>query len=289
MAARKLIYHLMVLSPILTLGCIALETRIFAEPWDEDPVVPSVERSITAYIGVLRLTQQDLSIGTPDSERVRAIAELWAEGHRTGELKPLPPRSYEDLPRDGARGQILDARGMVLAQLHSVIRKEIVRGRYDQAADDCLLALEVGETLKYSELYTVGSSTIDQRVSLTQLESVLPHLEKARVEAIRAKLRELRDKQQSLDKLVSLSRQQFVEASNKRRAAPISKEDVYQLGRIDSMLETDASPQVVIHEISSSLVAANGKDMPLYLSTIKMGLQSQELLRERFDSLLGRT
>lgn len=274
---------------MLTLGCIALETRVFAEPWDEDPVVPAIERGITAYVDVLRLTQQDLSVGTPTPERIRAIADLWIEGREAGRLKPLPPRTYEDLPRDGARGQIFEGRGLVLSQLHALIRADMARLDFDAAADDCLRALEVAETLKYSELTTVGASTIDQRVTLTQLEEILPHLAPDRAAQVRDHLRVLRDRQQPLDKLVSLSRQQFLDATRRRSTSPVSQSDVHHLGKIDSMMETDASPQRVIQEIKASLVVSNGRDMPLYLSSIKMGLQSQELLRERFDSLLGKT
>lgn len=289
MAARKLVYHLMILSPLLTLASIALETRVFAEPWDEDPVVPTIEQSITAYVEVLRKTQQELEIDAPRPESIRAVADLWIDGRKAGELRSLPPRTYEDVPRDGARGQILEGRGLVLANLHGLIREDVRQGRYDLAAQDCLRALEVGETLKYSELYTVGASTIDQRVTLGQLEEILPHLEEQQAAEIRVRLRDLRDRQKPLDRLISLSRQQFVEASKRQGTAPLSQEDVHHLGRIGSLMEGDASPQLVIHEIKNSMVASNGRDMPLYLSSIKMGLQSQELLRERFESLIDKT
>ena len=287
MAARKLIYHLMVLSPVLLLGSIAVESRLGGERYDEDPVVPAEQERVSAYIELIRAGNQILGEGSRStSEDVRELGRRWVLGCESGRLVPLPPAHIDDSSREGARGQIFDARNKVIDALQRLARAGIREGKFDQAADDCVLALRAGEAMKYSDLYTVGTSTFDQRAILTWLTELWPRLSTEARRSARQATEVVLESQQPLDKIIARGRQQFVEASRNRGLPRLSIEEVQQLASIEEMLDEDASPQLVIHELKNSLVAAHGAAMPMFLSTVKMGLQSQEQLRLRLVHFL---
>ena len=286
MAARKLIYHLMVLSPAMLLSSIAIESRIGYAGFDEPPVLPDTQQRITAYIDVVRLTDQVIGDGfQPSPAQVRDLAQVWIYGAQSGRLQALLPQHAEDSPREGARGQVFEARAKVLGSLQSLARSGLNRKNYLQAARDAMLAVHVAETMKYSELYLVGASSTEQRAALAQIERAIPHLSASEAEGLRAESREILRAQAPIDRLIQLNRQQFQSMPPRRGIPPLSSQEVQQLAVIDTMVREDASPKLVMREIRNSLAESKFGGMPLYLSGIKLGIQAQEQLRTRLAAI----
>ena len=205
MVARKLILHLMILSPAMLLSSIAIESRIGFDPLEEPAVLPESQQRITAYLDVVRMTEQTLGEGTHATpDQVRQLADAWIEGGRLGTLKALLPQHPQDSPREGARGQIFESRARVLGFLQMLIRSEVGRGEHSQAAQDAMRAVRVAETMKYSELYVVGASSMEQRTALTHLLNAIPHLPPDEVASIRSECQDVLAKQQPIDKLIQL-------------------------------------------------------------------------------------
>lgn len=286
MVARKLILHLMILSPAMLLSSIAIESRIGFDALDEAAILPESQQRITAYLDVVRLTEQTLGDGTNATpDQVRQLADAWIEGRRSGNLQSLLPQHPQDSPREGARGQIFESRARVLGFLQMLARSEMGRGEHSQAARDAMRAVRVAETMKYSELYVVGASSMEQRTALTHVLQTLPHLPADEVAGIRAECQDILAQQKPIDKLIQLSRQQFQSGSQQQGTIPLSGADGQKLAAIETMVRSDANPDLVINEIRRTLAASHSIGMPVYLSSVKLGIQAQELLRLKLQTI----
>lgn len=286
MVARKLILHLMVLSPAMLLSSIAIESRIGFEALEEPAILPESQQRITAYVDLVRQTEQTLGEGTQATpDEVRRLAQMWIDGARSGHLRSLLPQHPQDSPREGARGQIFESRARVLGFLQTLARAQVHRGEYSQAAQDALRVVWVAETMKYSELYVVGASSMEQRTALTHLLQALPHLPEDEVALVRAECQEVLDRQEPIDKLIQLSRQQFQTGSVGGGAFALSGEDGQKLAAIETMVRSDADPDRVIDEIRRTLSGSHSAGMPIYLSGVKLGIQAQEQLRVKLQTI----
>lgn len=174
MSARKLVYQGLVLGPVVLLGYLGLGARAYSDPFEFHAFSAADEAVMLAYLKPMRQYERlTWSFNTHEKRQgVRSIAGFWVAEFRTGRLKPLPYGEESPSIDSGARDQVLLARARLLASLGRVAEMDENAGRYGAAADDLVLALEVAQIGKQTDLETLCSSARRQSTLVARLDCV---------------------------------------------------------------------------------------------------------------------
>ena len=178
MGWRRFVNELLLISPLLFLACITVQARTRIESFRPVEYTASLDHKIAAYVEPVRAFEQyqNRALGNPDPRSLRRVGEMWREGALNGTLRPLPPEAPGDTTRDGIKGQIRAAADELGARLQRLARKSFTDGNYAQAASDSLLSIEAVQSVKYSDLYAVGTLATRQNSAVSILSRCIEHL-----------------------------------------------------------------------------------------------------------------
>jgi hypothetical protein len=178
MSARKLVYQGLVLGPVVLLGYLGLGARAYQDPFEFRSFTATDEAVMMAYVVPMRAIAGLTGLSDDQAGRaaVRHIARVWVSEFRRGKLKPLPSDDPSMGPDFGAKDEVLLARWRILAELGRVSQVDERDGLNRDAADDLVLALEVAQIAKQTDLGTLRESANRQSALVRRLESIANRL-----------------------------------------------------------------------------------------------------------------
>ncbi|MBX3117635.1 MAG: hypothetical protein KF784_01105 [Fimbriimonadaceae bacterium] len=214
MRARTFLYQFMIASPVIMLAAVGVQTRTYHDDFEFARYSPHLEKKIRAYSGVMRAVElANDAEGTDSHPRlVRAAAAQWVQDSRSGELQPLEPEFLTDAINDGVKSQIYSACMGLCADLMVNARELSRQGEYDAAANDLVLATEVVQTLKYSDLTSVGAISTRQRGIFRMIGEYAPHLSAEVQKSLTERLARLEHSEKPVEPILERARGLFVKA-----------------------------------------------------------------------------
>lgn len=280
MQARMLAYRLMVLGPIIYIGTLVGRAHVQVTSYDFVACSQKQHEAITAYRpyvidAVIFRKPQSKHVSR---ERLRMVAQHWVDGRDKGDLSPLLPVHPHDFVREGVKQEIYRSCDAMISHLIAVARFEAEAGDQGQALRDALLALQLGEVLKYSDPYAVAHAGLQQRAALTLINGLVDGLSPFELAECRQTLQALREQQQPLDHLIRWMKQVY----NTERVR--LGEEVLPIEELDRYFAIERSrPEDGLASLASiprPKWAANGI-VPTMLGELRMASNSQASFLER--------
>lgn len=277
-----LAYRLMVLSPILYIGSLAVRAHMQMSVFDFTACTKKQHEAITEYRPYV-IQAAPFRVLNPRSlsrPYLRKVASNWIAASERGELKPLVPVHVHDFVREGVKQEIYRAADVMVMHLMSVAKLEHKAGNADQAAKDLVLSIRLAEVMKYSDPYAVAHSGMQQRSAITLLDEMLPVLSPEGIRASRFALVQFRDSQKPLDHLVRWMKQlhNAERVKNGHQVLPIEEVDTFleahRMGPEDGL--------ATLTDVSRAAWASNG-EVPTLLGELRMAGNSQKSLIKRID------
>ncbi len=206
MPARTLAYRLLLLCPLLYVGAIGVRARLSLDPYVFTACTAKQQAAFLAYRSFYTkaVEFQSLPHGSVNRELLRQTTLRWIEGIEDGSLQQLTPVHLDDFARDGIKRDITRVRDSLACHLMAIARLEANEGRLDHSANDLILALKVGEAMKYSDPYAVAHAGIVQRTIMMELNEVGAKSPPASRLWIRGELLTLRSQQKPLEAMARL-------------------------------------------------------------------------------------
>jgi hypothetical protein len=288
-AGKMLVYKLMVLSPILLLMGLSVESRRYEDTFESVAYSEAEHAAVNAYIPIMRDAYPFMERTAPgDIERVRQIAWRWVDESRTGVLPHLDQVEYTDTSRDGIRGQIARTNGRLVWLLTNEGKRAAQAGDVSAAVDDALLAVELAQTAKGWDFATLQASASEQRRALEVLDQVASRLSDEERTRVLLRLRELEAVQPSIGDMTRRLRQLFVAHRLRQRLeAPLSIEDAGRLVSIANMLD-NAEPDQFAAQARAQILASREMELPAIYSEVRIGHRNQRLFDHALHNLIQR-
>lgn len=282
MQARMLAYRLMVLSPILYIGTLAIRARTHVNVFEFTACTQKQHHAISAYQPFVMAaapyqSQYPRSLNRP---ALRQVARSWISASASGDLQPLLPVHVHDFVRDGVKQEVYRAADVMVMHLMTVAKYEVREGNADQAADDLVLAMRLAEVLKYSDPYAVAHSGMQQRSALGFFQDCLPLLSPEAVDRSRKQLIAVRAQQQPLDHLVRWMKQLY-NAERVRKGDEVSPiEEVDRFLALNRMNPEDGLSTFT--SVPRPVWASTG-EVPTLLGELRMAGNSQTSFLKKLD------
>jgi hypothetical protein len=282
MQARMLAYRLMVLSPILYIGSLALRARTHVNVFEFTACTQKQHHAISAYQPFVTEAAPFRSMYPRDLNRpaLRQVAKSWISGSKSGDLQPLLPVHIHDFVRDGIKQEVYRSADLMVMHLMTIAKYEVKEGKADQAAEDLVLAMQLAEVLKYSDPYAVAHSGMQQRSALGHIQEYLPFMSQQAIERCREQLIAVRVQQQPLDHLVRWMRQLY-NAERIRQgheASPIEEVD-----RFLAMNRMNPEEGLATFTSVPRPVWASTGEVPTMLGELRMASNSQTNFVRKLD------
>lgn len=282
MQARTLAYRLMVLSPILYIGSLAVRARMHLDVFDFMACTTKQHEAITDYRPFVIQAAPFRSQSPKHLSRpyLRRVAMNWVEASHRGELRPLLPVHIHDFVREGVKQEIYRSADVMVMHLMAVARYEAQEGNAGQSAQDLVLAIRLSEVMKYSDPYAVAHSGLQQRSALTHLSEIQPKMSSKSVIESRAALVAIREKQEPLDHLVRWMKQLY-NSERVRNGHP-----VLPIEEVDHYFSFDRnSPEDGLVAFTSvpRPVWASAGEVPTMLGELRMAGSSQTGFLRKLD------
>lgn len=204
MSVRGVLYRFCAVSPLILVCTIAAQSRFFVDPFQPLSCTAGQEQDITAYIGPVKAASQ-LELIKGDRDTIRRVADMWVRGAEKGVLRPLEPISADDSMESPIKSQIAAANRLIQSRLTSIARREYQAGKYEQATSDDLLALQVGDVIKFSDAFSLAGGSAADRSILAHLTQVASHLSDSKKADLREELALFMRRQQSIKPIVRLA------------------------------------------------------------------------------------
>lgn len=240
MEARKLLYTAMALAPAVLMAGIGVHARTYVDPFDW-PAVESDNQITRAYIPLVVRTRDLLaSRENEDRSAIRAIAEDWSKGGRSGELKPLVPIGLEEVSMTGNKSKILDANNHLARRLIGIADHEIQSGNYDRASKDLILAADASICLKYSNFLSLYRISLAQNSILRRIEMVYPFVNVEARSRLKSSMKQMICDEQELSRMASRTERLI-------RAETRKYNEIHQL----ELISHQSAPEVTLFERSA--------------------------------------
>jgi hypothetical protein len=214
MGLRRFVNEVLVLSPLVFLGCLTVQARTQYNYFKPAEYSPRLDRKIAAYIEPVRLVEEALARKPVnfDAEQFRKIGETWRNMTNAGFLVSLPPEGPGDSTRDGIKGQIRRAADELAANLQRIAEAEAAKGRFLQASRDATLSIEVLQGVKFSDLYAVGALSTRENAAVEKLAAYVAHIGPEHKTEIAERLEKVRANERPMAELVRAEQRSFFEA-----------------------------------------------------------------------------
>lgn len=277
-----LAYRLMVLSPILYIGSLAMRARTHVNVFEFTACTQKQHHAITAYQPFVVEAAPFQSRYPRDLNRpaLRQVAKSWISASKSGELQPLLPVHVHDFVREGIKQEVYRSADVLVMHLMTIAKYEVKEGQADQAAEDLVLAMHLAEVLKYSDPYAVAHSGMQQRSALGHLQDYLPFMSQPAIERCREQLIAVRVQQQPLDHLVRWMRQLY-NAERIRQGHKVSPiEEVDRFLALNRMNPEDGL--TTFTSVPRPVWASTG-EVPTLLGELRMASHSQTSFVRKLD------
>ncbi len=188
MRGGVVLWSLMASAPVLLLGVMGIVGRTQVSTWEFESYTPKENLALTAYQEPVR-SAHVLSSVDPMSPNFATLttktADLWLKGYDSGLLTDVLPGSLEDQGTSGSKGQIGEARQLLINNLHiaavaakdsgselgyCLAHAQIIRvadiGKYAGSASVQQSALiQIGSLQRIADRWTILSKEEQRRVS----------------------------------------------------------------------------------------------------------------------------
>jgi hypothetical protein len=167
--------------------------------------IADADARISAYVDVVRATEAAEQSGA-NPTTYRSIAHDWASEAKEGKLKPLLPQGAEDTMNSGVKAQILASAKLICKKLRTASDAEAKQMRYASAAKDLVLAMQVLQPIRYSDIVTVAVVGSQQRQLMRKLQSLWPNLPKGERTKLQSEIAYVKDQPEMLDLTMKVER-----------------------------------------------------------------------------------
>lgn len=286
---RRLVQELLIVSPFLLLLSIAVGTRTHVDAFEPVAYPAWMQSRIRAYIDPVSRVEAIVERGQPhvQPEATRETALLWLKGFDEGKLKELPSMHSDDSMREGVKNQIIQAADALCKGLGQMGRNALRSGDAKRASADVLLAIELAQKLKYSDLYSVGMMSQRQRNLMEILANAAPGLDVKSREAARSRLIAVKDSNQSLVPIVVRARQHWAASQVSGGKVAFSIEDVGRLVSSDGWVSGQPVQQQVEQRLNRMLFASRTSDLPEYVSETGYAGTMEQATERTMHDLIG--
>jgi hypothetical protein len=144
-----------------------------------------------------------------DVPRVRETARRWVHDAACGKLNVPIIESFTDTTEEGVKQQIYVANYKLVEVLNFVAGQERLAGRYEQSAQDAMLALDTEDAVRCFDLFSILKGATIERSSVAVLKAGLPHYPSALRSEIERRLNEVPLKAAQIASVVGRSRVMF--------------------------------------------------------------------------------
>jgi hypothetical protein len=287
MSARKLVYRSMVFAPAIFLVGLGVHARSLSDNFNFVANDPGRERAVLAYVPYLKKSDGFVDWTQNQSfEEARRVAKIWIEGAEQGKLKPLTPVAFEDTSSEGAKSEIFQVSSRIVTRLLQGVTRSIAAKNYHEATEDVVLAVRLANVLKHSDFISLFNNATAQRRGIQEIVEVADHLTAEDREKISELLPITQTKTELISKMLKRSRQLFVSWRERRGYQPLSIEDTQLLADVPALVENGNA--VAQQRLRNRMFASQDDYVPTYFSSIRIGVNAQELLHKEIRSAFRR-
>ncbi len=283
-----LTYKLMVAAPAMLTAIIAVQARTSADPFEMEGEWGQSERNLQAYVPLMKEAQKfnQLSLSQLSRVDVRYWARRWISGATAGQLKPLQPAQFGDSVQEGVKGQVFRASMHVVGGLNFGFQG---RRDYSGMASDLLLATQVLQVLKFSDIDSLAYCTANQKHYIDRLCRLMPKLLAAQRAEIRTTLANIQDTRPAYF-LAQRSRRQLTthvarQSMEKSPLADTSRTPSARVANLDSVLQPTVDPVVVARALESTRRRPDGTDEQQLVAGIAYSYATMAELQKSLKSL----
>ncbi len=269
----------MVFAPVAIILGLSLNTRVQTHAFEPIASTPMQDKQVTAYRAVLRHSLEATAHRREASpDRLRAVGAEWVRGAAEGTLRPLEPVYYGDTMEESVKEQILAAQEAVIRRLVRQALREAEAKRYEQAAQDVMLSLEVARVLKYSDFSSLVLISTRSGRGYSLIGRVLPHLGAGTRAELARRLRALQQGSPSVASMAKRARRQFLEY---RAQQEIETPSIEETEPVAHAAERGQS-------VSRTMLASTDDDPPAYISDARLAVITQRDEARRVARLLAK-
>lgn len=284
MAARRLVYWVLVLAPAILLTAVAIHARFSEDPYVLPLDLASQNARIAAYAGPVRATAPLLLMRSSevDAEVVEQAARHWIGGRHEGRLLALYPSSAKN-SESGVRAEVFAAKRRVTSLLIEAAKERITGGELDRAVENLLQAIEIAELSKFADFHSVTSSAAIQRRALSLLSRLSAHVEGPTRTEIAYRLRGILRQQVPLSHITSACCRTFLDAPY---SADVSNSDRQVLSSLSTSIQKAHSPSKVRMTLRETFSRCTSSGAILFFSEMRQGAEGQLHFLEMLQAAL---
>ncbi len=207
----------MIASPVIILGSIGYQARTYQDDFDFQRYSARLEKKIWAYTDVIG--KVELANGAYDRPEhpglVRTAASSWIDQARKGKLTTLEPEYLEDSINEGVKAQIFSACMQLSSDLIDLSKDSQAAGNSDQAAKDLMMAVELLQGLKYSDLTSASTMSARQRGLFRLIRECMPAMSPNAKNEVAARLTRIEKSEQPVEPILERAKGLFARASKR--------------------------------------------------------------------------
>lgn len=280
MGALKLLYRLMVISPIALITWIVGTGRFAADNFETSASTTKQHAAISAYRGVVKATTPlRARDAQPEPTEIRRLARLWIEGYFSGKLVPLTPAFVGDTVQSGVKAEIRACQSALSLKLQQLASKESKKGDTARALEDIRTALVVSQILRASDPLAEAACCMEQGNALTRLRPMLEDLEANQLLDLQSDLIVLKEGAPPLDRLV---RQTAVLMQQSQPELSL----VEKWGTVVAGAKTKGTMSLRLSDYMASKPKST-RNMPPTIAQLYLGIRAREGLNNEIDSVLN--
>ena len=280
-----LTYKLMVTAPALLTAILAVQARTSSDPFEMEGDWATSDRILQAYVPLMKecvqFNQREPS-GIPMVES-RKWAQRWIDGANSSRLLPMKSAQYGDTAEDGVKSQVFRANVHLAAALSYGY---LTRRDYERAARDLVLAVQVLQVLKFSDMDCLAYCNIAQRRQIERLTLLMPKLGTDQRSEIAAQLSSI-EKPTLVYYLAQKTRTQLathlVWQGLDRQS--LSRRSGAKVANLDAILQPSGDPVVVARALESSRSVNLANEEQTVLVAITFAYASQADLHHSLRKL----
>jgi len=160
MWAKKIMYMVLAASPIAFLGLIAVNARAAYFDWRPAEYGERLHQDWLAYAVPIRASHRLISLSPQQKvEHSEEAADAWLTAARSGELRTIPAVDLDDLNHEGARGELMLCRNVVIFQTLESAEIHRAKGNLKRAYEQYVDVIELAQINKYSTPTAVVESS----------------------------------------------------------------------------------------------------------------------------------
>jgi hypothetical protein len=277
--SRRTVLTFMAWGPIIFTAVVGVQTRISKPDWQFPAATESQEAVVYAYSPYVQKLHSLGNGDRLDQNAALSLANDWISAAEHGELKPLRPAFFEDRSEDGIKAEIINAQ----QELTSLLLIAAERGEglsIDERAKFALTAMNLAETIKYSDFRTLYLANKEQSRAVGILAELAPTLDAATKDVVAKELNEAKVSFEKFDEVTRLARQQYAESKIRRGLEPLRIEEVQLAHNLANRITSTG-------EVSSlRRLYASNDSLPEYVTQLGIAWGSCQSHNSRVEKLL---